>query len=255
MIAMGVSNRPDLLIADEPTTAFDVTVPAQILELLRDLNEQTGIAIILITHNLLVVAGRCKRVLVIYAGEIIEEGTAEQIFESPQHPHTWSLLRSVPRIDSRKRDRLLSIEGLPPNLIDLPAGCKFNPRCPFRIERCFTQSPTIEDIGLSQRAASWVGMERAYAEMRAAGITDTSPGAASGVHPAGRQPVPVRASPKPSRSPPSPSMTDAAVAPRPATAPAAEPLLRVVDVVKYFSAGVGQSVKPGTHSDPGVRCR
>ena len=189
MIAMGVSNRPDLLIADEPTTALDVTVQAQILELLRDLNEQTGTAIILITHNLGVVAGLCKRVLVMYAGEIVEEGTVEQIFEAPQHPYTWSLLRSVPRIDSHKRSRLLSIEGLPPDLIDLPAGCKFNPRCPFRVERCFTDSPVLEDIALSQRAACWVKMERAYAEMGAAGIADTSPGAASGVHPAGRRPA------------------------------------------------------------------
>jgi len=190
MIAMGVSNRPDLLIADEPTTALDVTVQAQILELLRDLNEQTSTAIILITHNLGVVAGLCKRVLVMYAGEIVEEGTVEQIFEAPQHPYTWSLLRSVPRIDSRKRDRLLSIEGLPPDLIDLPAGCKFNPRCPFRVERCFSESPPIEDVAPAQRAACWVKMERAYADMGAAGITDTSPGAASGVHPAGRRPVP-----------------------------------------------------------------
>ena len=190
MIAMGVSNRPDLLIADEPTTALDVTVQAQILELLRDLNEQTGTAIILITHNLGVVAGLCKRVLVMYAGEIVEEGTAEQIFEKPQHPYTWSLLRSVPRIDSQKRSRLLSIEGLPPDLIDLPAGCKFNPRCPFRIERCFTESPPIEDVGSAQRAACWVTMERAYAEMGAREIIDTSPGAASGVHPAGRHVAP-----------------------------------------------------------------
>ena len=103
MIAMGLSNKPDLLIADEPTTALDVTVQAQILELLRDLNEQTGAAIILITHNLGVVAGLCKRVLVMYAGEIVEEGTVEQIFERPQHPYTWSLLRSVPRIDAKSR--------------------------------------------------------------------------------------------------------------------------------------------------------
>ncbi len=113
----------------------------------------------------------------------------EQIFESPQHPYTWSLLRSVPRIDSHKRSRLLSIEGLPPDLIDLPAGCKFNPRCPFRVERCFTDPPPLEDIALSQRAACWVTMERAYAEMGAAGIIDTSPGAASGVHPAERRPA------------------------------------------------------------------
>ena len=186
MIAMGLSNKPDLLIADEPTTALDVTVQAQILELLRDLNEQTGAAIILITHNLGVVAGLCKRVLVMYAGEIVEQGTAEQIFERPQHPYTWSLLRSVPRIDANRGHRLLSIEGLPPDLIDLPRGCKFNPRCPFRVERCFTDSPFLEQVAPEQHAACWVTMERAYAEMGAGNITDTSPGAASGIHPAGR---------------------------------------------------------------------
>ena len=191
MIAMGLSNKPDLLIADEPTTALDVTVQAQILELLRDLNEQTGAAIVLITHNLGVVAGLCKRVLVMYAGEIVEEGTAEQIFEAPQHPYTWSLLRSVPRIDGNRHTRLLSIEGLPPDLIDLPAGCKFNPRCPFRIERCFSEAPVLEDVAPEQRAACWVTMERAYAEMGAREITDTSPGAASGIHPKGRQKLPV----------------------------------------------------------------
>jgi oligopeptide/dipeptide ABC transporter ATP-binding protein len=189
MIAMGLSNKPDLLIADEPTTALDVTVQAQILELLRDLNEQTGAAIILITHNLGVVAGLCKRVLVMYAGEIVEEGTVEQIFEAPQHPYTWSLLRSVPRIDANRGHRLLSIEGLPPDLIALPDGCKFNPRCPFRIERCFSESPPIEQVAPAQHAACWVTMQKAYAEMGAGTITDTSPGAASGVHPAGRKPV------------------------------------------------------------------
>jgi oligopeptide/dipeptide ABC transporter ATP-binding protein len=190
MIAMGLSNKPDLLIADEPTTALDVTVQAQILELLRDLNEQTGAAIVLITHNLGVVAGLCKRVLVMYAGEIVEEGTAEQIFEAPQHPYTWSLLRSVPRIDASRHARLLSIEGLPPDLIDLPAGCKFNPRCPFRIERCFGEAPLLEEVAPAQQAACWVTMERAYAEMGARDIKDTSPGAASGIHPTGRQVLP-----------------------------------------------------------------
>ncbi len=189
MIAMGLSNKPDLLIADEPTTALDVTVQAQILELLRDLNEQTGAAIILITHNLGVVAGLCKRVLVMYAGEIVEEGTVEQIFEAPQHPYTWSLLRSVPRIDANRGHRLLSIEGLPPDLIALPDGCKFNPRCPFRIERCFSESPPIEQVAPAQHAACWVTMQKAYADMGAGTITDTSPGAASGVHPRRRQPL------------------------------------------------------------------
>jgi oligopeptide transport system ATP-binding protein len=183
MIAMGLSNRPEILIADEPTTALDVTVQAQILELLRDLNEETGTSIILITHNLGVVAGLCKRVLVMYAGEIVEEGPVEQIFESPQHPYTWSLLRSIPRIDADRRERLRSIEGLPPDLIELPPGCKFSPRCPFRIEKCFREDPKLETVGPDQRAACWVTMKRAYAEMGAADIIDTRPGAASGVRP------------------------------------------------------------------------
>jgi len=183
MIAMGLSNRPELLIADEPTTALDVTVQAQILELLRDLNQEMGTSIILITHNLGVVAGLCKRVVVMYAGEIVEEGPVEQIFESPQHPYTWSLLRSLPRVDEKRHERLKSIEGLPPDLIAPPPGCKFNPRCPFRIEKCFSEDPPLEMVGTAQQAKCWVTMKRAYAEMNAATITDTRPGAASGVRP------------------------------------------------------------------------
>src|SRR5438105_11857689 len=114
MIAMGLSNEPSLLIADEPTTALDVTVQASIIELLRDLNRERGMAIILITHNLAVVASLCTRVIVMYAGRIVESGTTRQIFNSPQHPYTWSLLRSLPRVDELKHDRLLNIRGLPP---------------------------------------------------------------------------------------------------------------------------------------------
>jgi len=183
MIAMGLSNRPEILIADEPTTALDVTVQAQILELLRDLNQEMGTSIILITHNLGVIAGLCKRVVVMYAGEIVEEGPAEQIFEAPQHPYTWSLLRSLPRVDEKKHERLRSIEGLPPDLIAPPPGCEFNPRCPFRIEKCFTEDPELEVVAAGQQAACWVTMTKAYAEMGAATITDTRPGAASGVRP------------------------------------------------------------------------
>jgi oligopeptide transport system ATP-binding protein len=183
MIAMGLSNNPEMLIADEPTTALDVTVQAQILELLRDLNTQFGTSIVLITHNLGVVAGLCSRVIVMYAGEIVEEGKVDQIFDNPQHPYTWSLLRSLPRIDASRRERLRSIEGLPPDLIDPPKGCEFNPRCPFRIEKCFSEDPELERVNSSQQVACWVRMERAYAEMNAATITDTRPGAASGVRP------------------------------------------------------------------------
>jgi oligopeptide/dipeptide ABC transporter ATP-binding protein len=183
MIAMGLSNRPGLIIADEPTTALDVTVQAQVLELLRDLNQRTGTSIILITHNLGVVAGLCSRVVVMYAGEIVEEGPVEQIFEDPQHPYTWALLRSLPRVDASRQERLRSIEGLPPDLIAPPPGCKFHPRCPFRLETCFTDPPSLTSVdwGGGQSAACWVTMRRAYAEMGAADLVDTRPGAASGV--------------------------------------------------------------------------
>jgi len=183
MIAMGLSNEPALLLADEPTTALDVTVQAQILELLRDLNQELGTAVVLITHNLGAVAGLCRRVIVMYAGAIVEEGPVEQIFENPQHPYTWALLRSIPRIDLPSHERLRSIEGFPPDLIKPPAGCKFHPRCPFRVEKCFVEDPELQTVGPDQRAACWVTMDRAYKEMGAKDIIDTRPGAASGVHP------------------------------------------------------------------------
>jgi len=164
MIAMGLANKPSILIADEPTTALDVTVQAQILELLRDLNQETKTAIILITHNMGVVAGLCKRVLVMYAGRIVEQGPVEQIFHDPQHPYTWSLLQSIPRLDADRKDRLLSIEGLPPDLIKPPSGCRFHPRCRFRIERCFHDDPSLMDVGPDQAAACWVTMRRALAQ-------------------------------------------------------------------------------------------
>jgi oligopeptide/dipeptide ABC transporter ATP-binding protein len=182
MIAMGLANDPAMLIADEPTTALDVTVQAQILELLRDLNRELNTAIIMITHNLGVVAGLCSRVIVMYAGQIVEEGPVDQIFERPQHPYTWALLRSVPRVDAMRHERLRSIEGLPPDLMHPPSGCRFHPRCPFRVDRCFSEEPPLERIAEGQRAACWVTMERAYAEMGAAELVDVRPGAASGVH-------------------------------------------------------------------------
>ena len=163
MIAMGLANKPSILIADEPTTALDVTVQAQILELLRDLNQQTKAAIMLITHNMGVVAGLCTRVIVMYAGRIVEEGPVHEIFKNPQHPYTWSLLQSIPRIDADRHDRLLSIAGLPPDLIKPPRGCRFNPRCRFRIERCLHDDPPLMDVGPHQEAACWVTMRRALA--------------------------------------------------------------------------------------------
>jgi len=183
MIAMGLANAPAILIADEPTTALDVTVQAQILELLADLNRELGTAIVMITHNMGVVAGLCTRVLVMYAGEIVEQGPVEQIFENPQHPYTWSLLRSIPRVDALRHERLRSIEGIAPDLLRPPSGCRFHPRCPFRIEKCFTDEPRLESVGADQKAACWVTMDRARSEMGADKLVDIRPGAASGVHP------------------------------------------------------------------------
>jgi peptide/nickel transport system ATP-binding protein len=183
MIAMGLVNSPSILIADEPTTALDVTVQAQILELLADLNRELGTAVIMITHNMGVVAGLCTRVIVMYAGQIVEEGPVDQIFEKPQHPYTWSLLRSIPRVDAVRHERLRSIEGIAPDLLHPPAGCRFHPRCPFRIDKCLTDEPQLEEIHHGQVAACWVTMDRARAEMHADELRDISPGAASGLRP------------------------------------------------------------------------
>ena len=183
MIAMGLANAPSILIADEPTTALDVTVQAQILELLADLNQELGTAIIMITHNMGVVAGLCSRVIVMYAGQIVEQGPVDQIFEAPQHPYTWSLLKSIPRVDALRHERLRSIEGLAPDLLHPPAGCRFHPRCPFRVEKCLHEMPPLEDVKPGQEAACWVTMDRARKEMGADDLRDIRPGAASGLSP------------------------------------------------------------------------
>ena len=156
MIAMGLTTAPSVLIADEPTTALDVTIQAQILELLKQVNREFGTATILITHNLGVVAGMCERVMVMYAGRVVEEGPTEDVFSDPKHPYTWSLLQSIPRLDAEEHEALRAIEGLPPDLSDLPSGCAFHPRCPFRVERCVEQAPGLEWVGRTQRAACWV---------------------------------------------------------------------------------------------------
>jgi len=159
MIAMGLSNEPELLIADEPTTALDVTVQAQIIELMKQLNRELGTAMMLITHNMALIASLCQRVVVMYAGRVVEEGPVEQIFNNPQHPYTWALLRSVPRVDEARKDRLVSIRGLPPDLVKSPPGCKFHPRCPFVIDRCKTEpEPRLEEVAVEQLARCWVLM-------------------------------------------------------------------------------------------------
>jgi oligopeptide/dipeptide ABC transporter ATP-binding protein len=156
MIAMGLTTTPKVLIADEPTTALDVTIQAQILDLLRQVNREFGTATILITHNLGVVAGMCERVMVMYAGRIVESGPTVDVFAHPKHPYTWSLLRSIPRLDEERHEPLKPIEGLPPDLINLPSGCAFHPRCQFKVERCSRDIPALTRVGDTQLAACWV---------------------------------------------------------------------------------------------------
>ena len=156
VLAMGMSNEPALLLADEPTTALDVTIQAQILELMRELNAEFGTAIVLISHDLGVIAGLCTRVVVMYAGEVVEEGPTEQVLADPRHPYTWALMNAVPRIDSTLGDRRLStIEGMPPNPLAQPVGCRFSPRCPFRQPVCDTH-PDLTPMGPGRASRCWV---------------------------------------------------------------------------------------------------
>jgi oligopeptide transport system ATP-binding protein len=147
MIAMAMLCKPDLLIADEPTTALDVTIQAQIIELMKELQEGSRAAIVLITHDLGVIAGLSDRVMVMYAGRIVETGTAREIFYDPQHPYTKGLLKSMPRLDERRAEALETIPGQPPNLQRLPPGCPFRPRCPYAFDRCEVELPLLRSIG------------------------------------------------------------------------------------------------------------
>jgi oligopeptide transport system ATP-binding protein len=156
MIAMGLSCNPQLLIADEPTTALDVTIQAQIVELVKKLRDEIGMAIIWITHDLGVVAGLADRMIVMYAGFIVEESAVKELYSNPRHPYTLGLLGSLPRLDEERPSRLRSIEGLPPDLIDLPPGCPFYARCSYRIERCQQENPPLETVGPHHRVACWV---------------------------------------------------------------------------------------------------
>ena len=177
MIAMGLTTAPSVLIADEPTTALDVTIQAQILELLKQVNREFGTATILITHNLGVVAGMCERVMVMYAGRVVEEGPTEAVFAAPRHPYTWSLLRSIPRLDADEHQPLRAIDGMPPDLSSLPSGCPFHPRCPFRLDRCVAETPPLAWVGDSQRAACWVTQGGADLNAVAAGGKEGHPDA------------------------------------------------------------------------------
>jgi peptide/nickel transport system ATP-binding protein len=152
MIAMALACAPDLLIADEPTTALDVTVQAQILDLLRDLQQQTGMAIILITHDLGIVAEMANEVAVMYAGRVVERASGAAIFDDPQHPYTLGLLGSIPRVEET-HERLLAIEGAVPAPFALPQGCRFHPRCVFHVAECERQDPALRELGGGHLAA------------------------------------------------------------------------------------------------------
>ena len=168
MIAMALACEPDLLIADEPTTALDVTVQAQILDLLRDLQAQSGMAIILITHDLGVVAEMADEVAVMYAGKVVERASGTDIFDDPQHPYTLGLLGSIPKIEET-RDRLLAIEGAVPAPFALPSGCRFHPRCVFAMPECGRDVPDLRDLGAGHLASCLrAPVEDAVARERAA---------------------------------------------------------------------------------------
>jgi oligopeptide transport system ATP-binding protein len=170
MIAMALSCNPKLLIADEPTTALDVTIQAQILELMNEMQSETGAAIILITHDLGVVAEVCKNVLVMYGGNLVEYGTATQIFKDPKMPYTQGLLASLPRLDAADRQRLQPIKGQPPNLLNLPPGCAFAPRCDHRMEIC-SQVVPLHDFGEGHIARCWLYESAARPQAEREGFT------------------------------------------------------------------------------------
>lgn len=156
MIAIALACNPHLLIADEPTTALDVTIQAQILELLKKIQKKTDAGIILITHDLGIVAGMCDRVLVMYAGQIIEEGSVEEIYYSPRHPYTQGLVRSIPRLDCLKGEKLLPICGAPPNLLSPPSGCRFSPRCPQAMRICQSTFPPLSSLSEEHKVRCWL---------------------------------------------------------------------------------------------------
>lgn len=159
MIAMGLICSPKLLIADEPTTALDVTIQAQILELMKDLQKQTGMGIIFITHNLGVVAEICDKVSVMYAGRIVEQGKVEDIFYKPGHPYTEGLLRSMPRVDAEEYERLIPISGTPVDMLNPPEGCSFAPRCEHCMQICLKKAPPYVDLGEGHRSACWLRVQ------------------------------------------------------------------------------------------------
>ena len=152
MIAMALACEPDILIADEPTTALDVTIQAQIMDLIVDMNRKLQMGVMLITHDLAVVAETCQRVIVMYLGQIVEEGSVEDIFDRPIHPYTRGLMASVPRLDTGRSERLYQIKGTVPLLSQIPEGCRFAPRCPYATEECSRKMPELKSFGNGQKA-------------------------------------------------------------------------------------------------------
>ena len=159
MIAMALSCMPQILIADEPTTALDVTIQAQIVELVKRLRDDLGMAIIWITHDLGVVAGLAENVVVMYAGSIVEEASVHDLYGDPSHPYTLGLLGSLPRVDMVRDERLVSIDGMPPDLIALPEGCPFAARCDFVIDRCLKETPPLMPVAPGHKSACWIDVK------------------------------------------------------------------------------------------------
>jgi len=180
VIAMALANHPSLVIADEPTTALDVTIQAQILALMQDLQREMGMSILLITHDLGIIAQTCDEVVVMYAGKVIESGPVFELFERPKHPYTQGLLRAIPRLDHPRKTRLLTIEGTVPAIDDLPSGCRFQNRCPYRIERCL-ELPPLEDVepdpAVTATSAARAASAAPATATAGAGPTDAAPAA------------------------------------------------------------------------------
>ena len=172
IIAIALACKPDILIADEPTTALDVTVQAQILDLLRKLQDELGMSILLITHDMGVAAEMADRIAVMYAGTIVEEGTAEEIFDHPSHPYTQGLLQSIPGINSERGKELYTIKGTIPRINELPSGCRFHPRCPYATELCMREEPGYTQVGANHRTACWLYHESRRPDAEAEVNTD-----------------------------------------------------------------------------------
>jgi len=159
MIAIALACNPTLLIADEPTTALDVTIQAQLVELVKGLQDDLGMALIWITHDLGVVAGLAERVVVMYAGFVVEDAQVDSLYEDPRHPYTFSLLKSLPKLDQEAGEKLETIEGFPPDLLELPKGCPFVPRCSYAKDKCREENPSLVEVSLDHRIACWVDIK------------------------------------------------------------------------------------------------